>query len=488
MSGTDAGLRRVILGTLLAAFPGGQAPQWALDLVADGLAGHVLFGFNVDNASQLSALTESLREARSDVLIAIDEEGGDVTRLGHLSGSPYPGNGALGAIGDAGLTEAIYRSIGADLARVGVNLNLAPSADVNSATDNPIIGTRSFGADPAVVALHTAAAVTGLQDAGVAACTKHFPGHGATTADSHLELPTIDVPLSVLLERDLPPFVAAISAGTQSIMSAHIRVPSLTGDMPGTFSRRMLTDLLRSELGYTGAIVTDAIEMQGAARIAGGTAQAAVPSLLAGADLICIGADVTLELVEEIVGQIASALEGGALPLARLEEAASRTAALAKWASTARTSDELTSASGVELGLIAARRAVTISGTTPPLNDALVVQFESEHTIAAGPVPWGIYRHVRSEVDSMRVSASSTSAARLHEAAGGRPMVVAGRNLHRITGAAAIIEELAVSDAVVVVEMGWPSSWRPAGVRAFVTTYGASQANGRAVAEALGIA
>src|SRR5262249_28375156 len=163
-------------------------PGWAVDLVAEGLAGHVLFGFNVQDAAQLSALTGTLRQARPDVLIGIDEEGGDVTRLGHRSGSPYPGNGALGAIGDPELTAAIYRSIGADLAAVGVNLNLAPSADVNSASDNPIIGTRSFGADPAVVSAHTAAAVRGLQESGVAACAKHFPGHGATVSDSHLEL------------------------------------------------------------------------------------------------------------------------------------------------------------------------------------------------------------------------------------------------------------------------------------------------------------
>jgi beta-N-acetylhexosaminidase len=488
MHGADPGLRRVILGTLLAAFTGAQPPPWALDLVAEGLAGHVLFGFNVENATQLSGLTRSLRAVRPDVLIGIDEEGGDVTRLGHHSGSPYPGNGALGAIDDPALTEAIYRSIGADLAAVGVNLNLAPSADVNTASENPIIGTRSFGADPALVATHTAAAVTGLQAAGVAACAKHFPGHGATIADSHLELPTVDVPMQVLTERDLPPFAAAIAAGTQSIMSAHIRVPSLTGDHPATFSHRMLTDLLRGQLGFTGALVTDAIEMQGAARIAGGTAQAAVPSLAAGADLICIGADVTAELVEEIVRLIAEAVTSGDLAVARLEEAASRTAALGKWASSHPHAAELTSAAGAELGLIAARRAVHVEGALPRLDDALVVQFESAFSIAEGKFPWGVYRHMRPQVESMRVQAVAASPVALHDAAHGRPIVIAGRNLHRLANAAPIIEALATTDDVVVVEMGWPSSWRPAGVRAFVTTYGSSQANSRAAAEALGLA
>jgi len=192
---TDPGLRRLALRTLLAAFPGPTAPAWATQLVAEGLAGHVLFGFNVADRAQLAALTAQLQEARPGVLIGIDEEGGDVTRLAHLEGSPYPGNAALGIVDDADLTRRVYRAIGADLREAGVNLDLAPTVDVNTTDDNPIIGTRSFGSDPARVAAHAAAAVTGLQQAGVAACAKHFPGHGATVADSHLELPVVDAPL-----------------------------------------------------------------------------------------------------------------------------------------------------------------------------------------------------------------------------------------------------------------------------------------------------
>jgi beta-N-acetylhexosaminidase len=500
-------LRRLALGTLLAAFPGATAPDWALDLVAEGLAGHVLFGFNVVDGAQLAALTASLRAARPDVLIGIDEEGGDVTRLGHLDGSPYPGNAALGAIGDPALTGAIYRMIGADLAAVGVNLNLAPSVDVNTAADNPIIGTRSFGADPAAVAAHSAAAVAGLQAAGVAACAKHFPGHGATATDSHTELPTVDASLALLRGRDLPPFAAAIVAGARSIMTAHIRVPDLTGDAPATFSRSALVTLLRGELGFTGAIITDALEMQGAARVAGGTAQGAVLALAAGADLLCIGADVTAELVEQTVADIVAAVGDGRLALERLTDAAARTAHLAAWASTggvgsAGTVGGAGAASGagvvpaarqpgdaVAVGTAAAHRAIAIEGTLPPLAEALVVQLESASTIAEGPVPWGVYPHVANSgpVTRMRVGAAQASAADLLAAAAGRPVVVAGRNLHRRPGAAQLIEALAATTRVVVVEMGWPSAWRPAGVAAFVTTYGASRANGRAAAEALGL-
>ena len=218
----DPGLRRLALRTLLAAFPGKTAPNWALQLLSEGLAGHTLFGNNIAEPVQLATLAGSLRAVRPDVLIAMDEEGGDVTRLGHRTGSPYPGNAALGAVDDVDLTRSVYAAIGADLAAIGITVNLAPTVDVNTADDNPIIGTRSFGSDPLRVARHAGAAITGLQSAGVAACAKHFPGHGATIADSHLELPTVDAPLSVLRERDLPPFAAVVAAGTQSIsLSIH---------------------------------------------------------------------------------------------------------------------------------------------------------------------------------------------------------------------------------------------------------------------------
>ncbi|MFD1325842.1 glycoside hydrolase family 3 protein, partial [Micromonospora sonneratiae] len=320
--GTDPGLRRLALGTLLAAFPGNTPPEWALDLVTDGLAGHTLFGNNIEHPDQVAATAAALRGARADVLIAIDEEGGDVTRLAHATGSPYPGNAALGSVDDVELTQRVYHAIGSELAALGINVNLAPTVDVNSADDNPVIGTRSFGAHPLQVAAHSAAAVAGLQSAGVAACAKHFPGHGATVTDSHHELPTVDVPLDVLRNRDLPPFAAVVTAGTRAIMTAHIRVPVLTGDNPATFSRAALTDLLRREYGFTGTIVTDALEMKGASVIAGGPGRAAVRALAAGADLLCIGAQVDADLVEEVAAEIVAALGDGRLDRARVEAAA----------------------------------------------------------------------------------------------------------------------------------------------------------------------
>ncbi|MET8836745.1 glycoside hydrolase family 3 N-terminal domain-containing protein [Micromonospora sp. NPDC004540] len=481
--GLDPGLRRLALGTLLAAYPGPIPPDWAVDLLAEGLAGHTLFGTNIHDPAQVAATTAALRAGRPDVLIAIDEEGGDVTRLAHATGSPYPGNAALGAVDDPILTRQVYAAIGAELAALGINLDLAPTVDVNSADENPVIGTRSFGADPARVAAHSAAAVAGLQSACVAACAKHFPGHGATVADSHYELPTVDVPPAVLRERDLPPFAAVIEAGVRAVMTAHIRVPALTGDGPATFSRAVLVDLLRHEYGFTGAVITDALEMKGAALAAGGVGPAAIRALAAGADLLCIGAKVDAGLVTHVVEEIVTALVDGRLDRARVEEAAGRAAELAAW--TAAGGSAATTPDG--LGYAAALRAVRVEGDVTGLTAPLVVQVHATSTIAEGRVPWGLGPHLAG-AEEVRAVAGETDPDELRGRAGERPIVLVGRHLHRLPGARELVDALAATHPVTVVEMGWPSAWRPTGARAFVTTYGASHANGRAAAQVLGLA
>lgn len=480
----DPGLRRLVLRTLLPAFPGLTAPEWALRLAADGIAGFILFYYNLGEPAQVTTLTGQLRQARPDLLLALDEEGGDVTRLGHRDGSPYPGNAALGRIGDPALTERVYREIGLDLRAAGFTLDLAPSLDVNTSDDNPVIGTRSFGADPAAVCAQAAAAVSGLQSAGVAACAKHFPGHGSTNVDSHLSLPTVDVPLSVLRERDLAPFLAAIKAGTQAVMTAHIRVPALTGNLPATFSIRALGELLRGELGFDGTIVTDALDMRGASAMAGGTAKAAPRALAAGADLMCIGGHVGQELTEETISEIMIAVGEGWLPVSRLEDAAERVAALTAWVSATAGTDR--PGAGQDIGYPAARRAVHVEGSLPDLGSPLLVQLESEINIAVGRVPWGLGRHAPG-LEELHVAPAGVRVEEIAARAGGRPVVLVARDLHRLPGAPELAEALAARLPVVVVEMGWPSVWRPAGAAAFVTTYGASRANGWAAAHALGL-
>src|SRR5579875_41739 len=307
MTQHDPSLSRLAEAVLVPPFPGTTVPGWLLAALERGLAGVTLFGPNVSGPEQVAGLTGQLRNATDEPLIAIDEEGGDVTRIAHQTGSPYPGNAALGAVDDTRLTAGIYHELGRDLAAAGINVNLAPSVDVNSAADNPIIGTRSFGADTGLVARHAAAAVTGLQAAGVAACAKHFPGHGSTRTDTHDSIATVDVPLRVLAQRDLPPFSAAIAAGVRAVMPGHLRVPELTGELPASLSAAAQTGLLRGELGFTGVIISDALEMRAVSAVYG-LAESAVRAVAAGTDLLCLGRDTGQDGYLAVRGALADAL------------------------------------------------------------------------------------------------------------------------------------------------------------------------------------
>lgn len=483
---TDPALQALARRTMLPAFAGHTLPGWARRMAAEGVAGYLLYGFNVGDADQVASLVKQIRAERGDIIVALDEEGGDVTRLGHATGSPYPGNAALGAVDDVALTERTYAAIGADLAALGFTLDLAPGADVNSTDDNPIIGTRSFGSRPDRVAAHAAAAVRGLHRAGISACAKHFPGHGATTVDSHLALPTVDVPRAVLAARDVPPFVAAIEAGVAAVMTGHIRIPELTGDLPATLSRTVLVDLLRGELGFTGATVTDAMDMSGVTGTIGLPA-ACARALAAGVDLLCLGPVVEETMVLATVDAIVAAVRDGSLPADRLEEAADRVATLA--ATTPGTADRQEAGDGATLGLAVARRAVHLEGELANL-PSLVVQLESPATIASGAVPWGLASHLSANgaTEVVRLSTDSDPADILSRASG-RQVVVVSRDTHRHAAARSTVERIAADHpAVVLVEMGWPAAWRPIGITAYLATYGGGPANARAAAELLHLA
>src|SRR4051794_12793245 len=211
---------------LQPGFVGTTVPDWVRRRLGEGLGGVALFARNVESPAQVAALTAQLRAERPDVIVAIDEEAGDVTRFESRHGSSRPGNLGLGAIDDTELTHAVARDLGLELAHAGITLDYAPDTDVNSNPDNPIIGVRAFGAEPALVARHGAAWTNGLQAAGVAACAKHFPGHGDTAVDSHDEVPLIDRSRERLAEVELVAFRAAIAAGVQSIMTGHLLVPA----------------------------------------------------------------------------------------------------------------------------------------------------------------------------------------------------------------------------------------------------------------------
>ncbi len=277
-------------GCLLAGVAGRELSEDLARWVDEGLAGVVLFARNFEDPDGCRHLIDALRARREDLVIAIDEEGGDVTRLHAATGSPWPGNLALGAVGEPATTRLIAASIGRELFEAGVTLDFAPVADLVGPETDSVIGTRSFGGDPCQVAAHTAAFVRGLQGTGVAACAKHFPGHGAARADSHRGLPTVALSSESLRRDHLLPFAAAVAAGVAAVMTAHVRYVSLDPDAPATLSKPVLS-LLREELGFEGVVVSDALEMVAISRsrgmVAGGLA-----ALDAGVDLLCLGSEV----------------------------------------------------------------------------------------------------------------------------------------------------------------------------------------------------
>lgn len=317
---TSAGLRRDALGALAVGFPGGTAPDPLRRAVADGLGCVVLFTRNVDDPGQLAALTASLRAERPDLLIAIDHEGGEFSHLSAVSRWPMPSPRTLGDLDDLALTRTCAREAAETLARFGIDVMLAPSVDVNSNPANPIISTRSFGTTPDLVARHGGAFIAGVHEAGIAACAKHFPGHGDVAVDSHLDLPYVDRWAEEVATVELPPFVAAIEAGVDLVMSAHI-VFSDYDTVPATLSRRVLTGLLREELGFTGVITTDALEMRGI------TSERSIPDAVVAS--VAAGADLAMIAVAEadpdgLTAALVDAVGNDRLEPGRLADAAGR--------------------------------------------------------------------------------------------------------------------------------------------------------------------
>ncbi|MDG4809120.1 glycoside hydrolase family 3 N-terminal domain-containing protein [Micromonospora sp. WMMD1120] len=491
MTAPTGHLPALAAAVLQPGFVGTTPPPWVCRWLGEGLGSVVLFARNVVDSEQVTALTATLRAERPDVIVAIDEEAGDVTRLESAHGSSRPGNFALGAVDDPALTEAVARDLGVELAATGITLDYAPDADVNSNPANPVIGVRSFGADPALVARHTAAWVRGLQAGGVAACAKHFPGHGDTRVDSHHDLPRITADRDRLDACELAPFRAAVAAGVQAVMTGHLLVPALDPRLPATLSQRILGGLLRDELGFSGVVVTDAMEMRAVADRYG-FAGATVRALIAGADAICVGGERADEQAAvELRDAIVAAVVSGELPEERLAEAAKRVGQLAAWTMTARTRGAA-GARDAHVGLVAARRAVRVTAdpaapaALPLTRPAYVVEFEPLRNIAIGAeTPWGIGAPLGALLPGTRTVryAEPDVPTDPGAGAGADPLVLVVRDLHRHDWMrAAVHRALAVRPDAVVVELGVPELVVGA---AHVATHGATRANGRAAAEVL---
>ncbi len=309
----------IIGQTLVVRIDAGEQARYEKS-VKDGLIGAVLIKGGSADASatapkraQTQKTIQDLRawekESRHQIplLIAFDYEAGSVISPLFLGMKRLPSNMLLGAAGSPRATRAAFAAAAGEIRALGGQINFAPDLDVNTNPQNPVIGTRSFGALPQTAARHGAEAVRGLQQNGVAAFAKHFPGHGDTAVDSHTGFPVTDMPLKELTRQHILPFRTAIDAGVWGVMSSHVLYPALDTRHPATFSYKILTELLREELGFDGVVATDSLDMEGAKR-PHGTAQAAAEAYAAGADMPLIGKDLPYETVSYVQDQYGKTL------------------------------------------------------------------------------------------------------------------------------------------------------------------------------------
>lgn len=443
-------IERLALAVQLPSFRGPLLPDEWRALLAEGLGGVCLFDGNLP----FGPLVASIRDVAPKALVAIDEEGGEVTRLHASAGSPVLGHAALGVLDDPALTRDTAAAIGTQLHDLGVDLDFGPVADVNSNPLNPVIGTRSFGASVGLVSRHVRAFVEGLQSTGVGACAKHFPGHGDTVEDSHLGTPTVD------RAPDLAPFAAAAAAGAVAVMTSHIVVASIDADMPATLSPGVLK-LLRSSLGFDGIVVTDALDMAGVCA-ARGISAASVSALAAGCDLLCTGRYTEIAVVRAIQKAIVTAVDDGTLSEERLAEAAARLANRPRLSGTSMALDPGRQLAG-------ARAAIRVDGSLHDLTGAVVVRTQEDQPSGIGVEPWGL--------PGMTIDPTTFDVASLPP---GACVVLQTRDAHRHPVVLEFVERL---QRVVVVDYGWPGPWPHAAPR--ICTHGDSLPTRAAVAELL---
>lgn len=303
---------------VMVGLDGHEPSDLILELIEKyGLGGVILFGRNLRDYAQIVDLCNDLQDRSSDcpLFISIDQEGGRVTRLPPPF-TRFPAMRLLGACNSADLAYRVGAITALELLSVGINMDLAPVLDIDTNPDNPIIGDRSFGSHPDIVSSMGVAVISGLQDNGVIACGKHFPGHGDTYKDSHLELPVLKHNMKRLKEVELRPFQAAISNGLAAIMTGHLLIPSLDERYPATISKKIITDLLRGKMGFKGIVISDDLEMKA---VIGNyeIGNAAVMSVEAGLDILLISETEEYQIL--VIETLVKAVKDGRIPEERLD-------------------------------------------------------------------------------------------------------------------------------------------------------------------------
>jgi beta-N-acetylhexosaminidase len=324
-------IRRDVGQLLIGSLPSTTIPAELRSLAREfQLGGVILFARNIEAPEQVAELSHDLQALASGtpMWISVDQEGGRVARL-RAPFTEWPPMATLGRSGDAGLAARFAAALAAELRAVGITLDYAPVLDIHTNPKNPVIGDRALADDAALVGRLGAAIVRGLQDNGVAACGKHFPGHGDTSVDSHFELPLVEHPPDRIRRVECVPFREAIAAGVGFIMTAHVLVPSIDDQQPATLSRRIVYDLLRDELGFQGVILSDDLEMKALAATYT-VPDAAVRAIAAGCDAVLVCRASVDDRTRDIEAQVAvlealvHAVEDGRIPYGRLEDALAR--------------------------------------------------------------------------------------------------------------------------------------------------------------------
>jgi len=434
---------------ILAGFDG-----TTFDSTLPEFGGYILFARNVASIEQVRALTDALR-ARADgtapPIIAIDQEGGRVVRIAY-GVEAMPSMMALGAAGDLELASRAGEQVAFDLRRAGCTLDLAPVLDLATHALNTVIGTRSLGSNPHDVAALGAAFAEGLERGGVTACYKHFPGHGATAVDSHDALPVVNDDAAALLGRDAAAF-AAVAREASAIMGSHVVVRAFDEHFPVTISPRISRDLLRSELGFDGVLITDCLQMDALVQF-GGPVGSAVAALSAGADLLTVSHDTELALT--IAATIERAVGDGTLARERLEEAFARTMRLRTASQPPIPLHEFPLHPGV--GREIARRGVTLLRGFAHA-DALatiVVSFEEHADDGIGSIAGASLRRESPALEELRLpldpSAERTGVLLREIVQSGRRPLVLARRAHLHPAQAAAIDRILedAPDAIVV--------------------------------------
>jgi beta-N-acetylhexosaminidase len=252
--------QRLILG-LAGPSLSAEERAWIRDCTPGGF---ILFARNVEEPAQVRELNRelaSLLPGDLPPIRCVDQEGGRVQRV-KAPATEWPPMRFVGNVGDPAFSASVGRALAREVRALGFDLDFAPDADVDSNPKNPIIGDRAFSRSPEATASHTAAFVRGMQDEGCIACAKHFPGHGDTLTDSHLELPVVERDVPDLEATELPPFRACVEAGVGTVMTAHVRYPAWDEEVPATMSPRILDGILRRRMGFGGVLISDDLEMK----------------------------------------------------------------------------------------------------------------------------------------------------------------------------------------------------------------------------------